>query len=148
MMVLEIFFSIQKHCRNCLLYNNGDGTFTDISYSAGLDGDSSWSFSATFADVNRDGYIDLYVGGFVDIPMSVTDSFGNFVAFTHTCYSNKLYLNNGNNTFTDVTSSMLVGGAGCTLSSIFTDYDKDGDADILNVNDFGAWVQPNSLYCE
>jgi hypothetical protein len=46
--------------RNTLYRNNGDGTFTDVTDTAGV-GDRSWSWSAVFADVNSDGYQDLYV---------------------------------------------------------------------------------------
>jgi hypothetical protein len=49
---------------NQLLRNNGDGTFTDHSKSSGTD-HHSWSVSASFVDVNRDGWLDLFVGNYV-----------------------------------------------------------------------------------
>ena len=80
----------------------------------------------------------------MDIPRSLTDSIGQFVGFAHTC-ANTLFMNNGDGTFRDESVSMQIGDTGCTLSSL-ADYDNDGDVDILNVNDFGAWVHPNSLF--
>jgi hypothetical protein len=132
--------------RNCLLRNNGDSTFTDITFSAGVQGDSLWTHSASFGDINRDGFIDLYVGQFIEIPIVVSDSLGNLVSFNHLCIPNQLYLNNGDNTFSDAAHLLNAADTGCALSTIMTDYDLDGDADLLVVNDFGAWVAPNTLY--
>ena len=49
---------------NQLLRNNGNGTFSDVSKSSGTD-HRSWSVSASFVDVNRDGWLDLYVGNYL-----------------------------------------------------------------------------------
>ncbi len=142
----DLFLYTYHGSRNCLLYNNGDGTFSDITFSAGVQGDSLWSHSATFGDINRDGFLDLYVGQFIEVPIVIADSLGNLVSFNHVCIPNQLYLNNGDNTFSLADNLLSVGDTGCALSTIMTDYDLDGDADLLVVNDFGAWVSPNTLY--
>lgn len=120
---------------NILYRNEGGGLFTDVTASAGI-GDPSWTTGAAFADFDGDGFDDLYVGNYVAVV--------NFPY--HTPYANRLYRNNGDGTFSDITAVTATGGAGCTLAVSWTDFDDDGDADIMVGNDFGAWVQPNQLY--
>ena len=61
---------------NQLLRNNGDGTFTDVSKASGTD-ERSWSVSASFVDVDRDGWLDLYVGNYLRYSLeSNTPCFG------------------------------------------------------------------------
>src|SRR3989442_15019221 len=71
---------------NRLYRNNGDGTFTDVTEKAGLSGAATHTYGMGVAtgDYNNDGFVDLYVTGFG---------------------KNTLYRNNGDGTFTDVTSS-------------------------------------------
>ena len=96
---------------NRLLRNNGDGTFTDVSAIAGLEGpDSQTKVTASFADYDRDGFIDLYVG---------TES-----------GSDALYRNNGDDTFTDVTSAAGLSVDINTVAQTFTDFDNDGWPDL------------------
>jgi len=141
----ELFLMTEWGHPNYLYYNNGDGTFTDISASAGVNLDSAWSLGAAFGDYDKDGFLDLYVTGYVDTAEVLFDTAGNFVAFAHTCHPNTLYHNNGNNTFTDVTQTMQVGDNGCTLATTFTDYDGDNDVDVYNANDFGQWIITNRM---
>lgn len=141
----EIFLGTEPEEPNYLLKNNGNGTFTDITALAGIAADSAWAMSAMFGDYDRDGYLDLYIGNYVEDTDIVIDSMGT-VDVRHTCTANVLFRNNGNGTFTDVTQTVMVGDTGCTLAVTFTDYDTDGDADIYNANDFGQWLQPNVLY--
>ncbi len=120
---------------NLLLQNDGTGMFADVAAMTGVN-EGSWSTSGAFGDYDRDGDLDLYVGNYV-----AQLSFPN-----HTPYPNVLYRNNGNGTFTDVTTLLGVAGTGTTLMSRFTDYDGDGWIDLLVCNDFGATVQSNRLY--
>src|SRR5206468_2640835 len=81
---------------NSLYHNDGDGTFTDVTEYAGV-GDSRVSFSAAAADVNGDGYLDMYVSNFVA---------PRFLSFWEPYFNgarNTLYLNDRDGTFTDVT---------------------------------------------
>jgi enediyne biosynthesis protein E4 len=100
---------------NRLYKNNRDGTFTDVTESAGLL-KTGWASGVTVGDYNNDGYEDIFI----------------------TYYGqNVLYRNNGNGTFTDVTKQaglLYEGntrwGSGCT----FLDYDRDGHLDLFIAN--------------
>ncbi len=103
-----------------LYHNNGDGTFADITADSGIVGSQSF-LSAAFADINKDGFLDLFITGGVSLEMSGRGK-------------NMLFLNNGDLTFTDI--SELAGIAtslgGCAAS--FCDYNNDGWLDIFNAN--------------
>lgn len=130
----------------CILYeNNGDGTFTDISASAGIL-DSSWSVSASMGDYNKDGLLDIYVVNYVEMTHFINDSVGNTVGFNHDCFPNFFYINQGNNTFVESAATMGMDDVGCGLAVAWTDFDNDNDVDLFVVNDFGEWVVPNRLF--
>ncbi len=113
---------------NSLLKNNGDGTFTDITATTGLDDFSKQSFAASFGDVDNDGDLDIYVGHW---------DFQNTPALH--CPDNDLYLNNGDGTFTNVSVESATNNLGCAFSVPLTDFDQDGDLDIFLPNDNVGW---------
>ncbi|MAG58092.1 MAG: hypothetical protein CMJ83_17540 [Planctomycetes bacterium] len=129
----DIYFTRQGP--NLLYRNNGNGTFTDVTTQAGV-GHGLWGTAAAFGDYDGDGDLDLYLGNDHNsgIPPNVT------------AQPNVLYRNEGNGTFTDVTAQTGVDGLGATLAVTWTDYDGDGDVDIMVGHDFGAEIQPNQLY--
>lgn len=133
---------------NLLYLNNGDGTFTDITASSGLEGDSAFSTSATFGDYNLDGYIDIYVLNFLGVPVySILDSATTMgLGPVRPGSANYLYMNNGDNTFTDVASAVNVVDSGCGWAVAFSDYDEDYDVDLLVANDFGSKTKPDNIY--
>ena len=110
---------------NTLYHNNGDGTFTDVTHTAGVS-DPQSSFCAAWADYNNDGYIDLYVADGV---------IGDGAA-------NVLYRNNGDGTFTNTADVAGVADTGNSLGTTWGDYDKDGHIDLHVVN----YGQSNVLY--
>ncbi|TFB09822.1 T9SS type A sorting domain-containing protein [Candidatus Marinimicrobia bacterium MT.SAG.3] len=106
---------------NKLFLNNGEAFFTDATAEAGV-GDVGPSTSAAFADYDNDGYLDIYV---LNRSQAVID------------YANRLYRNNGDGTFSDVTESSGSGDLGTSLAVGFFDYDNDNYSDIYVVNEFG-----------
>ena len=101
-----------KH-RNVLYKNNRNGTFTDVTALAGVQGNGDWGKGALAADLNNDGLQDLYVTNYGP---------------------NILYLNKGNGTFVDVTAKAGVGDPRWSSAAAAADYDRDGDLDLFVVN--------------
>jgi len=105
-----------KNSSNKLYKNNGNGTFTDVTKSAGLDG-ARWSMAAVPIDLNNTGYQDLYVLNYGP---------------------NIFYRNNGNGTFTDITNALglrgpdkLNGFTKWSVGAAFWDYNQDGRLDVF-----------------
>jgi enediyne biosynthesis protein E4 len=128
---------------NTLYHNNGDGTFTDVTGRAGV-GASGWSASAGFFDADNDGKLDLFVTRYVDWTFETNRYCGEkkpgYRAYCHpdnyAGVANILYRNNGNGTFTDVsTKSGIANPNGKGLGVAFADYDRDGYMDIYVAND-------------
>ena len=115
-----------------LLRNNCDGTFTDVTAEAGLLGEYPTQ-AATWADVNGDGLLDLFVGNEID---------REHVAWPDTAKNFELYLNNGDGTFTDVGPQSGIRVDGMIKAAVFGDYDNDGRPD-LYVSVLG---KPNHLF--
>jgi hypothetical protein len=129
--------------RNILYHNNRDGTFTDVTEKAGVGG-SGWSTSAAFADFDGDGFLDLFVVRYLEIDVATEPACVNPETERRIyCYpmffpsvSNLLFHNNGNGTFTDITTSSGVGKAlGKGLGVVVVDFDDDGKPDIYVAND-------------
>lgn len=134
---------------NRLYRNNGDGTFTNITSRARV-GDPAWSVSAAFVDYDRDGRLDLYVGNYVDFsiarhqPCYAPTSLQDYCSpQTYRPLSDRLYHNNGDGTFEDVSAkARIVGNLGGALGVSVADLNGDGWPDIYVAND-GA---PNLLW--
>ena len=98
--------AIQDH----LLLNNGDGSFTDITESAfGEDVNLRSASSIACADIDGDGWLDVYVGNAVD------EDWFMFDQPSHPGHYNRLYRNNGNLTFEEISESAGVDGGEITL---------------------------------
>jgi hypothetical protein len=114
--------SFSKPESNILYRNNGDGTFTDVTKEAGLEG-LGWGGDVAVFDYDEDGYLDILV----------TNMFGR----------SQLYHNNGDGTFTDVTKAVLgrtsFGAIGCKVF----DFNNDGRLDLLIVDMHSdMWMEP------
>jgi hypothetical protein len=127
---------------NRLFRNNCDGTFTDVSKASGTE-DAGWSVSASFVDYDRDGWLDLYVAHYVQYDLKgdrpCTGLTGRRDYCTPAVYQpqpDRLYHNEGNGRFTDVTAKALRGGAfGPGLGVVSADFNNDGWMDIYVAND-------------
>jgi enediyne biosynthesis protein E4 len=115
---------------NRLFHNNHDGTFTDVTERAGVQG-AGYSMGVASADYDNDGWADLYVTG---------------------VNRNILYHNNHDGTFSDVTARAGVSGASSdgrkpwSVSAAWIDYDNDGLLDLF-VTNYVDWTPGNSKVC-
>ena len=103
------FYASKRPLENVLYRNNKDGSFTDVTRSAGVAG-GGFGMGAFAADYDGDGDIDLLV-----------TQYGEDI----------LYRNNGNGTFTDVTREAGLSGTGWHSSAVWFDYDRDGRLDLF-----------------
>jgi len=138
---------VTQYGRNVLYHNNGDGTFTDVTDKAGVSGmdfGTMFHAGATFFDYDRDGKLDLYVGGYVALgPGPDAKRYCNLGGVKSSCppsaYGGSpdvLYHNNGDGTFTNVTKkAKIYQPEGKNLSVGAGDYDNDGWPDIFVAND-------------
>ncbi len=112
-----------------IFWNDGDGTFTDGTSAAGVGTDENGMGSA-IADFNGDGLLDWFVTSVYDTEDTClsqsTCGWGNT--------GNRLFQNNGDQTFTDVTDVAGVRDGGWGWGATAVDYDNDGDKDIIHVN--------------
>jgi enediyne biosynthesis protein E4 len=130
---------------NFLLLNNGDNTFTEIGESAGIIHES-YSVAPTLGDFNHDGWLDIYVVNYVAEVGFLYDSLGEVSGFDHQCMDNYYYEGSAQLSFEEKAAEFGLNDAGCGLAAIATDYNWDGYTDLMVVNDFGEFIQPNLLY--
>jgi enediyne biosynthesis protein E4 len=115
---------------NRLYRNNRDGTFSDITQKAGVQG-RGYEMGVAVGDYNNDGLEDLYVVG---------------------VHGNTLYRNNGDGTFTDVTQAAGVGGVDAanrklwSVAAAWIDYDNDGNLDLI-VSNYCDWTPGDDPIC-
>lgn len=141
----DVFITTREDQPNLLFQNNGDNTFTEIGAIANLD-EIAWSTTASFADIDQDGFLDIYVGNYVEEFKYLVDRQQQILSgYDHICQPNFLYLNNQDGTFSEVANQLNAADEGCALASTFTDFDNDGDTDLMVINDYGQWVIPNNL---
>jgi enediyne biosynthesis protein E4 len=140
---------------SALYRNNHDGTFTDVTAKAGVANADSWGTSAAFGDYDNDGNLDLYVANYVDVDINNLPKFGEgpfcqYRSIPVNCgprglkgARDRLYHNNGDGTFTDVTEKLGIDSHSYYgLGVLWLDYDKDGCLDLYVAND----SSPSLLY--
>ena len=111
-----------------LYLNKGNMRFEDITESAGVQ-TTAWATGVTMVDINNDGFLDVYVS-----VSGAERSQGRDRA-------NRLFINNGDRTFTEAAARYGIADTGFTTHAVFVDYDGDGDLDLFLLNnspqDFG-----------
>jgi hypothetical protein len=139
---------VTQYGQNILYHNNGDGTFTDVTARAGLAA-PGWNSSAVWFDYDNDGRLDLFVCQFVEFNKTMScglDAKGDHhycIPKIFTPMPSRLFHNNGDGTFTDVSKeSGIAGHLGKAWGVVATDINNDGRMDLFVAND----TVPNFLF--
>jgi enediyne biosynthesis protein E4 len=106
--------------KNKLYLNQGNFKFKDITDGAGVAGNKPWSTGVAMADINGDGWLDIYVCNSGNIDGKDME--------------NELFINNGDGTFTERAVEFGLDDSGFSTHAVFFDYDGDGDLDCYILN--------------
>jgi hypothetical protein len=145
----DVFFTGVGHNE---LFRNEGGTFTNVTAAAGVQGTGSWTTSAGFHDLDKDGDLDLFVCSYVKWSQEIDEKQNYTLEGVGRAYGPPtgfegdfciLYRNEGDGTFTDISKEAgiqvvnKVTGVpvGKSLGLAFCDFDGDGDTDIFVAND-------------
>ena len=118
----DVYFGANQKS-NKLYLNKGDFKFEDITEKAqvgGPAGESVWTTGVSMVDINHDGWLDIYVNQISN--------------FKHIRGRNRLYINNGDETFSEQAAKYGLDLESFSQQCIFFDYDLDGDLDMYQVN--------------
>ncbi|GAA5037043.1 hypothetical protein GCM10011506_32990 [Marivirga lumbricoides] len=114
---------------NKLYLNKGNFQFEDITETSGFNISNNWSTGVAIVDINQDGFQDIYICN-----AGYTEGISQ---------ENQLFINNGNNTFTEKAAQYGLNEAGYTTHAAFFDYDADGDLDVYILNN--SFIPVNTL---
>jgi hypothetical protein len=136
--------------RNQMFRNRGDGTFVDVSSSSGTGDSASWGVSAAFVDIDRDGWLDLFVGNYLQYSIATHVACVSPAGLPDYCrpsayrpQASRLYRNLGGGRFHDVTiASGVARQFGPALGVATADFNGDGWIDLFVAND----EQENQLW--
>lgn len=136
-------YTFVLHGQNRLLLNDGTGVFTDGTAAAGLASGAWDTTHATFADVDGDGILDLLVANHFEGPhLGEAIISGDFPP----AHDNELFLGDGTGGFVDATQTLPAAfRTGYGFVVVVEDFDGDGVSELLSVNDFGPFWEPNTV---
>lgn len=117
--LVDLYFTANQKS-NELYLNQGKFKFKRITEQAGVQGEKAWATGVTMADVNADGWLDIYVCNSGDVDGDNKQ--------------NELFINNQDGTFTENASAYGLDDKGFSTHAVFFDYDKDGDLDVYLLN--------------
>lgn len=120
----DLYLTHDANQTNKLYRNQGDGTFINLAFFAGLNYQGN-CMGVDVADINHDGWLDLYI----------TD-----------LYPSAMFMNEGDGSFEDISVPSGTNDSGMTWGCVFFDYDHDGEWDLYIVNDYQFAPIPSILY--
>ena len=139
--------NVIPRAKNLLFLNNGDKTFRDVTTEFGLSALNSFSTGGSFGDFNADGYPDLFVGNyFLNFEGTLGILKDATIVSSHQTAKPYLLINKDGKKFENVTEEYGIDHQGFGFGAVFTDFDNDGDQDLLVNQDFGYKAVPNFLY--
>ncbi len=124
----DLYFTANQ-LPNRLFINTGNFQFEDVTDRAGVAGAKAWSTGASMADINGDGYLDIYVCNSGDVSGEGKE--------------NELFMNNGDGTFSEQAQAYGLDNAGYSTQASFFDYDGDGDLDCYLLNN--SFKEPGKI---
>lgn len=127
----DLIVTTNERANTYIFENIGNGKFLNITKSTGIEG-NVWNTAVSFIDFDLDGDLDIYLS--------------SYIGSNGGCDRNFFYENLGNMKFKEIGIELGVDDIGCSLASTFSDYDGDGDFDLLVANDFGKTVSSNRLF--
>ncbi len=140
----DVDLYVGNYGQNKLFRNEENGVFTEITAEAGVDS-AGFTVGTLFADVDRDGWLDLFVANYVKATPEIIHSLGLHGDYhglkvmlgprSFDAQPDILYHNNGDGTFTDVSSKIGLNQLGRAMGCIFSDLDNDSDLDLYIAND-------------
>ena len=127
---------------NVFYRNNGDGTFTNVTQQTGTANGEKMGAGVCFLDIDRDGWVDLYVGNYIHFTfdLHISRTINGVPSYPgpldYTAIPDTLYHNQRDGTFADISeASGIAQLAGTTMGMVAGDFDNDGDDDIFICND-------------
>nr|MBI1229110.1 RNA-binding protein [Cytophagales bacterium] len=128
---LEDLFFTSNMGESALYLNEGNFRFRDITPSSGISTIGKWATGVSVIDINQDGWPDIYLC--FSGPYGASNR------------ENELYINNGDNTFTEKANEYGLADAGYSVHAAFFDYDKDGFLDMYLLNNMTDETGPNII---
>nr|WP_211217387.1 CRTAC1 family protein [Neolewinella persica] len=133
--------------RNLLFLGQAGGTFREVTDTFGLTPLYSFSTGGSFGDFNGDGWPDLFVGNyFIEYEGKLNVISDATIVGANQTARDYLLLNDGGKGFVNVYDEYGMDHRGFGFGGVFTDFDNDGDQDLIVNNDFGYKAVPSLVY--